>query len=83
MDRALTLQGAPGRGPVPLPALREDLRLEDASANRDGSPSWMIHDPARNRFFRIGWLEFELLARWDAGNADALVSRVRAETRRT
>ncbi|KPK17531.1 MAG: hypothetical protein AMJ67_12990 [Betaproteobacteria bacterium SG8_41] len=80
MDRALTLQGAPGRGPVPLPALREDLRLEDASANRDGSPSWMIHDPARNRFFRIGWLEFELLARWDAGNADALVSRVRAET---
>jgi putative peptide zinc metalloprotease protein len=80
MDRALTLQGAPRRGPVPLPALREDLRLENASANRDGSPSWMIHDPARNRFFRIGWLEFELLARWDAGNADALVARVRAET---
>lgn len=80
MDRVLTLQGAPRRGPDPLPALREDLRLENASANRDGSPSWMIHDPARNRFFRIGWLEFELLARWDAGNADALVSRVRAET---
>jgi putative peptide zinc metalloprotease protein len=80
MDRALTLSGAPQRGPIPLPALREDLRLENASANRDGSPSWMIHDPARNRFFRIGWLEFELLARWDAGNADQLVARVRAET---
>ncbi len=80
MDRTLTLQAAPQRGPVPLPALREDLRLDSASANRDGSPSWMIHDPARNRFFRIGWLEFELLARWDAGNVDALVSRVRAET---
>lgn len=80
MDRALSLPGAPQRGPIPLPALREDLRLENASANRDGSPSWMIHDPARNRFFRIGWLEFELLARWDAGNARALVARVRAET---
>ena len=80
MDRALTLSGAPQRGPIPLPALREDLRLENAAANRDGSPSWMIHDPARNRFFRIGWLEFELLARWDAGNADALIARVRAET---
>lgn len=80
MDRALSLPGAPRRQPLPLPALREDLRLENASANRDGSPSWMIHDPARNRFFRIGWLEFELLARWDAGNVAALVSRVRAET---
>lgn len=81
MDRALTLQGAPRRRPtLPLPALREDLRLESASTNRDGSPSWMIHDPARNRFFRIGWLEFELLARWDAGNADALVRHVRIET---
>ena len=80
MDRVLTLQGVPGSGPVPLPALREDLRLDSASANRDGSPSWMIHDPARNRFFRIGWLEFELLARWDAGDVDTLVSRVRAET---
>jgi len=80
MDRALTLGAAPRRDPIRLPALREDLRLEGASANRDGSPSWMIHDPARNRFFRIGWLEFELLARWDAGNAEALAARVRAET---
>jgi putative peptide zinc metalloprotease protein len=80
MDRALTLQGAPRHAPDPLPALREDLRLENASANRDGSPSWMIHDPARNRFFRIGWLEFELLARWDTRDAKALVSRVRSET---
>jgi len=80
MDRTLTLAAAPRRGPLNLPALREDLRLESASANRDGSPSWMIHDPARNRFFRIGWLEFELLAHWDAGNADALIARVRAET---
>jgi len=80
MDWTLSLAAAPRPGPIPLPALREDLRLESASANRDGSPSWMIHDPARNRFFRIGWLEFELLARWDAGDADTLVSRVRAET---
>lgn len=70
----------PRQRPITLPRLREDLRLENASPNRDGSPSWMIHDPARNRFYRIGWLEFELLARWDAGNAQALLSRVRSET---
>jgi putative peptide zinc metalloprotease protein len=80
MDRALSLPGTPRQQPIALPPLREDLRLENASANRDGSPSWMIHDPARNRFFRIGWLEFELLARWDMRDAQALVSRVRSET---
>lgn len=80
MDRALSLPGTPRQQPIALPLLREDLRLENASVNRDGSPSWMIHDPARNRFFRIGWLEFELLARWDTRDAKALVSRVRSET---
>jgi len=80
MDRALSLPGTPRQQPIALPQLREDLRLENASVNRDGSPSWMIHDPARNRFFRIGWLEFELLARWDTRDAKALVSRVRSET---
>jgi putative peptide zinc metalloprotease protein len=80
MDWALSLPGTPRQRPIALPRLREDLRLDNASANRDGSPSWMILDPARNRFYRIGWLEFELLARWDARDGQALLSRVRTET---
>lgn len=64
-----------------LPALREDLRLYPGSAHRDGSPSWRIHDPVRNAFFEIGWLEFELLARWkDVRDAAALAERVSADT---
>ncbi len=63
-----------------LPPLRDDLRLFAAAPERDGSPAWVIQDPTRNRFFRIGWLEFELLARWDTGNADALAERVSAES---
>ena len=47
-----------------LPPLREDLKLQVAAANRDGSPAWMIQDPVTNRFFRIGWLEFQMLSRW-------------------
>ena len=47
-----------------LPPLREDLRLHEAAPERDGSPAWTIQDPVGNRFFRIGWLEFELLAHW-------------------
>lgn len=62
------------------PALRQELRLLPASANPDGSPSWMIHDPVTNRFFRIGWLDFELLLRWGMESPSALLNSVRAET---
>lgn len=63
----------------PLPPLREDLILFPAADNRDGSPAWMIHDPVVNRFYRIGWLEFEMLSRWqDSGSA--LLARLNAET---
>jgi putative peptide zinc metalloprotease protein len=66
---------------APLPALREDLRLYPGAAARDGSPTWRIHDAMRNAFFEIGWLEFELLARWgDSRDAAALAARVSAET---
>ena len=47
-----------------LAALREDLSLQPASPGVDGTPHWHVHDAVRNRFFRIGWLEFELLSRW-------------------
>ncbi len=64
-----------------LPPLREDLRLHPGTAARDGSPSWRIVDPIRNSFFEIGWLEFELLARWtEHGDAESLALRVAAET---
>ncbi len=64
---------------TPLPALREDLRLYPAPAHRDGSPGWRIHDPVRNAFFDIGWLEFELLSRWkDHRDAESLIADVAA-----
>lgn len=50
--------------PVLLPALREDLQLQSAPRGLDGAPYWNLYDPVRNRFFRIGWLEFEILSRW-------------------
>lgn len=49
--------------------LREDLRLLEAAPDADGAPAWSIQDPVNNRFFRIGWLEFECLLRWPADPA--------------
>lgn len=64
----------------PLPMLREELRLLPAAANHDGSPAWMVQDPVNNRFFRIGWVDFELLVRWGLPNASAVVNAVNEET---
>ncbi|HRE87116.1 MAG TPA: HlyD family efflux transporter periplasmic adaptor subunit [Accumulibacter sp.] len=66
--------------PARVAPLREELRLLPASAQPDGSPAWNILDPVRNRFFRIGWLEFELLLRWSLGDAAAIAAAVAAET---
>ena len=67
--------------PQPLPALRQDLKLYEGPRHRDGAPSWRILDPVRNKFFEIGWLEFELLAYLDECNSvEELIDRVTANT---
>lgn len=63
-----------------LPPLREDLSLHPGPTLKTGAPTWVIEDPARGRFFRIGWLEFELLSRWSCGHAQKLMSEVAQET---
>lgn len=63
-----------------LPDLREDIDLHEGPRSKDGSPTWTLHDPVRNKYFRIGWLEFEILARWDAKNVSDLADRVNRET---
>jgi putative peptide zinc metalloprotease protein len=71
----------PAAESVRLPRLREDLKLMGGPAHRDGSPSWRIQDPIRNSFFEIGWLEFELLARWhEHKTLDTLREHVMRET---
>lgn len=63
-----------------LPPLREDLALHPGATQKDGSPSWVVEDPLRGRFFRIGWLEFELLSRWHLGDARQVAQAVAQET---
>lgn len=48
----------------PLSPLREDLGLFPAPRNSRGEAAWSLHDPIRNRYFRLGVLEFEMLAAW-------------------
>lgn len=63
-----------------LPNLREELKLLSAATNHDGSPAWMIQDPINNRFFRIGWLDFEILSRWHYPSTQQIITSINAET---
>ncbi|PIG07922.1 site-2 protease family protein [Comamonas sp. 26] len=58
-DQAKEPKAAP-----PAPPLREDLKLHQSAPFPDGAPAWAIQDPITNRFYRIGWLEYECLLRW-------------------
>lgn len=63
-----------------LPALRQDLGLHAAAPEHDGSPGWVLHDAAANRFYRLGWPAFEILSRWPLGTAEAIVADIHAST---
>ncbi len=71
--------GAP-QAPETVPDIREELRLIPAAANSDGSPAWMIHDPINNKFYRLGWMDFEILTRWGLHLIDDIVIDVNNET---
>lgn len=62
------------------PPIRDELRLISAANNPDGSPAWMIQDPIVNKFYRIGWLEFEILLRWSSGTVQSIVDDINAST---
>ena len=53
-----------------LPPLREEIAIFRGPAALDGSPSYTLHDPARNRFYRLGWPEFEIISRWGGATVE-------------
>ncbi|MGE5475265.1 MAG: HlyD family efflux transporter periplasmic adaptor subunit [Bacteroidales bacterium] len=63
-----------------LPSLREELALHPGPPAQDGGPTWTLHDPVVNRFFRLSWPAFEVLSRLHLGSPDAIAAAVNAET---
>jgi len=65
---------------VSLPLLRQELDLLPGPVLQDGAPSWTLHDPARNQFFRIDWTLFEVLQRWHLDDPAAIAAEISANT---
>ena len=63
-----------------LPLLREDLRLISGASAADGSPTWVLVDPVRGKYFQIGWAAYQMLSHWNGRSAEAVLSEIHAET---
>lgn len=68
------------KGPLKLPKLRHGINISFSEYDPDGKPQWLIHDSGRNKFFIIGWVEFELLERWNLGEAEKIIEAVNEQT---
>lgn len=64
----------------PWPSLREDLTLHAGPSDRDGAPTWTVHDPARNQYFSLDWVAFEVVSRLSLGSLEAVCESVNRET---
>lgn len=64
-----------------LPRLRQDLQLNPGPDDEDGSPTWTLYDAGANKYYKIGWLEFECIVRFSrCATARELVHLVSHET---
>ncbi|MBF8177045.1 MAG: HlyD family efflux transporter periplasmic adaptor subunit [Burkholderiaceae bacterium] len=66
--------------PSSLPALRQELSISVGPRLPDGQPSWTLHDPVRNMFFQLDWPSFEMLSRWNMGDAEAILAEINSVT---
>jgi len=63
-----------------LPKLRKEITFAFSDYDVSGKPQWTMHDPGRNKFFIIGWVEYQILMHWNLGDPDAIVSAINEET---
>ncbi|NDY84026.1 secretion protein HylD [Orrella sp. NBD-18] len=61
-------------------SLREDLTLHRGPIDRDGAPTWTIHDPARNQYFSLDWSAFEVVSRLGLKDPTLICETINVET---
>lgn len=72
--------GGPQQRKVPLPPMRDNLQLLAGVPATDGSPTWMLVDPLRGKYFQIGWQAYQILSRWNGRSSEDLMGEIHAET---
>lgn len=66
---------------IALPIIRNDIQLNEAPSETEGAPNWTLYDPAANKYYKIGWLEFECLVRFkNCQTVNQLLFKIKNET---
>lgn len=62
---------------TPLPPLRDDLQFMRSAQDGDGDNGFLIFDPVRHRYFRVGAQAAQALAGWQTGSIESLQLHLR------
>lgn len=63
-----------------LPKLRNDIEIKYGGYDKYNSPTWVIHDYVSEKFYRVGWTEYEILSRWHLGSSEKICNSVNQDT---
>ncbi len=63
-----------------LPPLKSTISIEYAGIDFWQDKVWILADRLTNKFYYLGKVEFEIISRWQMGNANDIVSSVNNET---
>lgn len=65
----------------PLPRLRGDLEVYKGPDDADGTPTYNIHDPVTATYYKISWVEAEVINKLQKGlNVNQLIKELEAGT---
>ena len=65
---------------IKLIPLRSDLEIMQSGRGKQGERIWSILDPVQNKFYRISWLEFEIISNWHLSDPKRILKSVSHRT---
>lgn len=78
LNEAVAESGRTALEDIPLPALRDDVRVQPGPRDHAGRPTWTLFDPLRNKFFQLDERAFQLVCCWHEGTARSIAATVAA-----
>ena len=68
------------RPKIQLPPLRKGISCTFGEYDVHGKPHWMLSDAGRNKFFIIGWAEYQIYEHWHLGNVEDIIETINNKT---
>ncbi len=64
---------------TPLPVLRDELQFMEGASDGDGRAGFLIFDPVRHAYFRIGLQAAQALGAWGSGTVGKLIEKMKQQ----